>query len=408
LERNKLIGNSQHGFLPGKSCSTNLLEFLERVTREVDEGKPFDIVFLDFAKAFDKVPKNRLLEKLRAHGVRGDVLRWIKNWLSGRRQRVVLNGKKSSWNDVLSGVPQGSVLGPILFLIFINDLDMETPMVEIVRKFADDTKVGNGAKTMKEREDMQEALDKLSSWADRWGMEFNVSKCKVMHVGHNNEKHAYTMKGQQLTETEEERDIGVMVSRQLKPSVQCKHAARTAQTVLGQLTRAFHYRDRHVFLRLYIQYVRPHLEFCVPAWSPWLDGDKDCLERVQKRAVGMISGLRGRTYEDRLKELGIVTLEERRHQMDMLQTYKILNGKEKVDPSWWFTMASDSERVTRQSADPLNIRPGTPRLDIRRYFYSQRIVESWNNVPLDIKKSVSVTAFKNAYRRHRDDMIAPA
>jgi hypothetical protein len=172
------------------------------------------------------------------------------------------------------------------------------------------------------------------------------------------------MKGQQLTETEEERDIGVMVSRQLKPSAQCKHAARTAQTVLGQLTRAFHYRDRHVFLRLYIQYGRPHLEFCVPAWSPWLDGDKDCLERVQKRAVGMTS--------------------------------------------WWFTMASDSERVTRQSADPLNIRPGTPRLDIWRYFYSQRVVESWNNVPRDIKKSVSVTAFKNAYRRHRDDMIAPA
>jgi ribonuclease P/MRP protein subunit RPP40 len=161
---------------------------------------------------------------------------------------------------------------------------------------------------MKEREDLQEALDTLSNWADRWGMEFNVNKCKVMHVGHNNEKHTYTMKGQQLAETEEERDIGVMVSRHLKPSAQCKNAARTAQTLLRQLTRAFHYRDRHVFLRLYIQYVRPHLEFCVPAWSPWLDGDKDCLERVQKRAVGMISGLAGRTYEDRLKELGIVTL----------------------------------------------------------------------------------------------------
>jgi ribonuclease P/MRP protein subunit RPP40 len=164
--------------------------------------------------------------------------------------------------------------------------------------------------------------------------------------------------------------------------------ARTAQTVLGQLTRAFHYRDRHIFLRLYIQYVRPHLEFCVPAWSPWLDGDKDCLERVEKRALGMISGLAGRTYEDRLKELGIVALEERRHQMDMLQTFKILSGKEKVDPSSWFTMASDSERVTRQSADRLNIRPGTPRLDIRRYFYSQRVVDSWNSVPHDIKISV--------------------
>jgi hypothetical protein len=110
---------------------------------------------------------------------------------------------------------------------------------------------------------------------------------------------------------------------------------------------------------------------------PWLDGDKDCFERVQKRAVGMISGLAGRTYEDRLKELWIVTLEERRHQMDMLQTYKILSRKEKVDPICWFTMASDSERVTRQSADPLNIRPGAPRLDIKRYFYSQRVVDSW-------------------------------
>jgi hypothetical protein len=230
LEKNTLIGSSQHGFLPGKSCSTNLLE---RVTREVDEGKPFDIVFLDFAKAFDMVPKNRLPEKLRAHGVGGGVLRWIQNWLSGRRQRVVLNGKKSGWSNVLSVVPQGSVLGPFLVLIFINDLDSVAPMVEIIRKFADDTKVGNSAKTVKDREDLQEALDKLSNWADRWGMEFNVNKCKVMHVGHNNEKHIYTMNGQQLAETEEERDIGVMVSRHLKPSAQCRNAARTAQDSTG-------------------------------------------------------------------------------------------------------------------------------------------------------------------------------
>jgi hypothetical protein len=122
----------------------------------------------------------------------------------------------------------------------------------------------------------------------------------------------------------------------------------------------------------------------------------------------MISGLAGRTYEDRLKELEIVTLEERRHQMDMLQTYKILSGKERMGPNCWFTMAGDSERVTRQSADPLNIRPGAPRLDIRRYFYSQRVADSWNSVPHDIKNSVSVTALKSAYRRHRDAMLAPA
>jgi len=165
---------------------------------------------------------------------------------------VVLNGKKSGWKKVLSGVPQGIVLGPILFLIFINDLDPVAPMVDIIRKFADDTKIGNGVTTLRGREELQEALDELCKWADTWRMEFNVKKCKGMHVGHNKENHVYTMNGQQLDTTEEERDIGVTVSRQLKPSAQCRNAARTAQTVLGQLTRAFHYRDRHVFLRLYI------------------------------------------------------------------------------------------------------------------------------------------------------------
>jgi hypothetical protein len=312
------------------------------------------------------------------------------NWLSGRRQRVVLNGKMSGWAAVLSGVPQGSVLGPILFLIFINDLDSVAPMVEIITKFADDTKLGNTVDTQKGREELQEALNQMSNWARTWGMEFNIKKCKIMHVGHNNEKHVYEMEGQQLEETEEERDVGVTMSRLLKPSAQCRNAARTAQTVLGQLTRAFHYRDRHVFLRLYVQYVRPHLEFCVPAWSPWQEGDKECLERVQKRAVGMISGLTGKTYEEKLKELGICTLEERRHQLDMLQTYKILCEKDRVEAKTWFTMASEGVRVTRQSADPLNLRSQAPRLEIRRNFYSQRVIEDWNNVPVSIKNSVNV------------------
>ena len=313
-----------------------------------------------------------------------------------------------SWAAVLSGVPQGSVQGPILFLIFINDLDLVAPMVDIIRKFTDDTKLGNTVDTQRGMEELQEALDRMTAWAETWGMEFNVKKCKVMHLGHNNKKQVYVMNGQQLEETEEERDIGVTMSKQLKPSAQCRNAARTAQTVLGQLIRAFHYRDRHVFLRLYIQYVRPHLEFCVQAWSPWQEGDKECLEKVQKRAVGMVSGLTAKNYEDRLKELGITTLEERRHQIDMVQTYRILHGKDRVEPKTWFTMASEGERVTRLSADPLNIRHQNPRLDIRRHFYSQRVIDDWNSVPIDIKNSVSVNAFKNAYRRHRDKLFATA
>ena len=131
---------------------------------------------------------------------------------------------------------------------------------------------------------------------------------------------------------------------------QCAKAARTAQTVLSQIARAFHYRDKQVLLKLYVQYVRPHLEFAVQAWSPWAAQDKEVLERVQQRAVKMISGLRARDYEDRLQELGLMTLEERRHQADMAMVYKVLTGKEQVDPAEWFSMAGETSRVTQATA----------------------------------------------------------
>ncbi len=400
LERNALINPSQHGFMPGRSCTSNLLDFFEKVTKVIDKGKPFDVVFLDFAKAFDKVPRERLLEKLRAHGVRGRTLNWIRQWLTGRRQRVVLNGKFSSWAEVLSGVPQGSVLGPILFLVFINDLDSVVEEVEIVRKFADDTKMGQTVGSQEEKDKLQQAIDRLMEWATRWGMVFNVSKCKVMHLGHNNTRHEYKMNSQPLGTTEEERDIGVTVMKSLKPSAQCAKVARTAGVVLGQLNRAFYYRDRHVFKRLYCQYVRPHLEFAVPVWSPWSEGDKECLEKVQKRAIKMVSGLKSNNYEERLK-MGLTTLEERRHQQDMLQTNRILHGVDKVRRETWFSMASGAERETRQASDPWNIRPQAARLEIRKNFFSQRVISPWNQLPLEIKGAKTASM----YRKHRERMV---
>jgi hypothetical protein len=146
-------------------------------------------------KAFDTVPHERLKIKMKAHGLGGELFTWIAAWLSGRKQRVVLNGQESSWADVLSGVPQGSVLGPLLFLIFINDLDMAVSELEMLIKFADDTKVGRVMRKDSDRVALQAALDRLMQWSDKWGMRFNVGKCKVMHIGRSNLKSDYVMGG---------------------------------------------------------------------------------------------------------------------------------------------------------------------------------------------------------------------
>jgi hypothetical protein len=316
-----------------------------------------------------------------------------------------MNGQNSGWEDVLSGVPQGSVLGPPLFTIYIDDIDAVVEFIEMLRKFADDTKLGNTVSTPEDKERLQLALNKLCEWAQLWGMEFNIKKCKVMHLGHNNTEHTYFMNGQQLEKTEEERDIGVSVVKSLKQASQCKKAARTAQVVLSQISRAFHYRDRHIFLRLYKQYVRPHLEFSSPAWSPWLEADKEVLEKIQKRAVNMVSGLKASTYEEKLKELGLTTLEERRHQTDMVQVFKIVTGNDMVKSDSWFQLADGSERLTRSKADPLNLRPQAARLEVRKNFFSHRVIEDWNRVPPELKRARTVKSFKTGYAEHRAKLV---
>jgi hypothetical protein len=332
LSENDLIKNSQHGFIPGRSCSTNLVTFLDKVTKAMDDGIPVDVFYLDFAKAFDKVPAGRLLNKLRAKGVSGNVLEWIRSWLKNRKQRVLVADGKSKWEEVDSGVPQGSVLGPCLFDVYIDDLEdeiMEEELDVVLNKFADDTK---GMKTIQSEEDrdkMQKALDCLCKWAEKWEMKFNVTKCKVMHIGQRNPEYEYRMNGVQLLKTEEEKDIGVLVNKNMKPKNQCIKAANIATAVLKQISKNFHYRDRHTFLRLYKQYVRPHLEFATPAWSPWLAGDIAVLEKVQEKAVRMVAGLTARTYEERCQELKMDTLELRRAKQDMLEVYKMKKGADK-------------------------------------------------------------------------------
>jgi ribonucleases P/MRP protein subunit RPP40 len=381
LDRNRVISKSQHGFQKNRSCTTNLLEFFEKVTEAADSGQSVDVVYLDFAKAFDKVPHARLLSKVEAAGIGGHVLLWIKDWLSDRKQRVVVNGKFSGWRAVLSGVPQGSVLGPVLFNIFINDIDREATCNQILKKFADDTKIAQILSSPNAVHELQATLDRLSTWAASWGMAFNVAKCHVMHIGKHNPRHTYKMLGQDLAVTKSEKDVGVTISDTLKPSEQCKRAAQTANAVLGQILRSFHFRDRHTYVKLYVQYVRPHLEFASPAWAPWSTGDRECLEKVQERAVKAISGLQSREYEERLKKIGLPSLTARREEADMMMVYKILKDADEQFSKQWFTMAASERPATRQNTGVKNLVIKRGQHEFRHGFFSLRAPEKWNSLP---------------------------
>ena len=265
-----------------------------------------------------------------------------------------------------------------------------------MNKFADDTKLGHKVNNDTDKEVLQNALDNLCMWSDRWCMEFNVKKCKVMHLGKKNKDYEYYMKGSVLSSVNQERDIGVLVESSLKPSLQCAEASRKASVVLGQITRAFLYRDRFIFLKLYVQFVRCHLEFASPVWSPWHIGDIEILEKVQRRAVNFITGLKGVTYEDKLKELGILSLVDRRSRADLIQVFKILKGIDDADSSTWFTLVGqEPQRVTRNTSYHGNLVATRSKSDIRLNFFTNRVVSRWNGLPTDVKDFRTLNIFKS-------------
>ena len=389
LVKHKLLNSSQHGFLKARSCLTNMLCFLEEITKWIDVGSPVDIIYLDFQKAFDKVPHQRLLLKLKAHGIGDSITDWIEQWLTDRRQRVVVDGEVSNWKSVLSGVPQGSVLGPILFLIYINDLD--DSITSNVLKFADDTKLFRKVNTDGDKQHLQNDLDRLVKWSEKWQMLFNFRKCKCLHTGHRNLNVNYRMGDTVLGTTVKEKDLGVTISADMKVSEQCGIAASKGNQILGLIRRNITYKGKKLIIPLYKAIVRPHLEYCIQAWRPYRKKDIDTLERIQRRATKMIPELRDLSYEERLKECGLTTLETRRLRGDQIEVFKILNGYENIDRNMFFSLKKDS----RTRGHEVKLVKDQCRLDIRKHSFSQRTINEWNKLSTDCVTASSVNMFKN-------------
>ena len=410
IESNNLMSNSQHGFRAGRSVQTNLIEFLNKTTKWLDEGRSFDVIYLDFAKAFDKVCHRRLMVKLKKYGIFGEVLRWIGDWLSGRRQRVKVEGEYSAWEDVISSVLQGSVLGGLLFIIFIDDIDEtvedEDPLQTALVKFADDTKVARIVENEEDVAKMQETISNLAKWAKKWAMLFNAKKCKIMHFGNRNPRANYLMDGIELGKTTEERDLGIQIVDTLKPTRQCAIAAKSAHFAISQIQRSFHFRKKSDLIPLYKTFVRPKLEFGVAAWSPWNESDIQVLENVQKRLIRLLSDVRGASYEEKVQDAGLSILKERRERGDMIEVFKTLRHKNNVDAKLWFSIVGEEARPLRSNT--LVGEEGERRrenvlevercnLEVRKNFFVVRAAKKWNELPDNVKKATSTNNFKNTY-----------
>lgn len=397
LQLHNLISTKQHGFVAHRACVTNLLETIDFMTDSISRRLPADVIYLDFSKAFDKVSHELLLVKLVAYGIPRTLVEWIRAFLTDRRQRVIIGNSMSEWKPVTSGVPQGSVLGPLLFVIFIND--MPEVCKSILKLYADDSKLLSHVQREEHANQLQQDLNSLIEWADQWQMSFNKEKCVVMHLGADNGRFDYKMGDGILSKTNSERDLGIVITSDLKSSEQSRRAAARATMVACRIKNTFTYFNRQLVNLLYKSFVRPHLEFAVSAWNPYRRSDIEVLEKVQRRFSKLAPDLKSKPYVERRQALGWTTLEDRRRRGDLIQLHKIQHGKDRVE------LIHGNQRIASSGLDSPAGRTRRGHMAVERQlvrscrarhnFFTNRIAGSWNALDDTTKNTGNTNNFKN-------------
>ncbi len=407
MKENKLFSKKQFGFIAGRSTTLQLLKVMDEWTEILDAGGTLDAVYMDFMKAFDKVPHRRLIQKMKSYGISERITNWVRDFLSNRKQRVTVNGHTSSCHNVTSGIPQGSVLGPILFVLYIND--MPSCVEAAAYLFADDTKIYKEIRGHNDRACMQKDLDSLQQWSDKWLLKFHPNKCKAMSVSNkrnpdniNGEYHLYDNNGKEvkLEQSKGEKDIGVLVDDQLSFSKHIQQQINKANGIMGLIRRTYTYLDEKSFKYLFLALVRPHVEYAAAVWCPHKISDIESLENVQRRATKQIPSLKELEYPERLRKLKLPTLKYRRLRGDMIEVYKILSEKYDTEVTPGLLVRDDNTRTRGHSK---KLKKRYSRLDIRKFTFSNRVVDPWNNLPEKVVSAKTLLQFEINLDKYWED-----
>jgi len=370
------------------------LESLNDWTVSLKNGRLTRIVTIDFARAFDTICYSKLLFKLNLYGFRGNLLKIIESFLRNRTQCVSINGITSASRNIKSGVPQGSVLGPLLFIIFINDLPNIFPPQVTTKFFADDAKLYTEIKSNDDIVQLQHCLDLLSEWARDWQLEISIPKCFIFDVSHSKNACQYdpiNIDGLDLECVSELKDLGVILDAHLKFSPHITQMVASAKQRLFLMFRAFNSREINPMLCAFKSYILPLVNYCSTVWSPSLFGDICAVESVQRLFTRKLVGMKDLSYISRLAALNLPTLELRRMRADLTMCFKIINGHVAGIPeNFGLTLSGAGTR----RGHPKKLFVHHSRIDARKNFFGSRVAGQWNSLPLSLVNSESVHSFK--------------
>lgn len=386
----KFLSDEQHGFLSRRSTCTNLLESLDDWTLNLDSKSDTIAAYIDFAKAFDSVSIPKLLYKLSHYGVRGNVLSCMKSFLTNRTQRVKVGSTFSLSQEVVSGVPQGSVLGPILFIIFINDITDSLPLKVCTKLFADDLKSYVQIDNMMDIDTFKSALEHFSAWSKDWQLPVSCSKSTWMRFSNKTAtdvSNDFYLSGQILSESHENKDLGVLFDCNLSFATYITSITGKAKQRLYLLNKSFITKDPDTLIFAFKTYILPILDYCSPIWSPWHIADITRIESVQRLFTKKLLGYELLSYKERLTKSGLCGLELRRVRADLILCYKILHGFVRIKT----ILELDPSNLTRGHC--WKLKAVKPRLDTRLHFFQYRVVKIWNKLKAETVCSTTLSSF---------------